>query len=188
MEIGRWYALALASLIVLPVTLGVFSFLATLLRRISRHYFLRHLVYVRIPRHIKGFDKVIRLDLFLLSLIVLANTLALVIGVNDVASFTKRSGLISVINLTPLYLGGQMNLLASGCGISLGVYAKTHRWLGRVALIEGLVHVIATLPTRRPNLNVRADVAAIIVSDVRTIAKPSLPFAGSKHLLSYSNI
>ncbi|KAH7108739.1 hypothetical protein B0J11DRAFT_390362, partial [Dendryphion nanum] len=82
--------------------------------------------------------------------------------VKSVPEFTKRSGLISIINLMPLSLGANMNLIMSHCGISLPTYAKIHRWLERVAIVESLTHVAVAVSYRRPNLHTPSNVAALI--------------------------
>ena len=71
---------------------------------------------------------------------------------------------MSTINLIPLSLGGQINLIASRYRIRLGAYARIHRWLGKVAIVEGLVHTVAAVSLQKPNLRVQSDVAALIVS------------------------
>ena len=71
---------------------------------------------------------------------------------------------MSIINLTPLLLRAQMNLITSRCRIRLSAYARIHRWLGRVAIVKGLIYTAAAISLRKPNLHIYLDVAALIVS------------------------
>ncbi|KAM5341397.1 hypothetical protein ACJ41O_014428 [Fusarium nematophilum] len=102
-----------------------------------------------------------------------ANAVALSAGVGNVNSFIRRSGLISVINLVPLFLGGQMNIIASRCGIGLRAYTRIHRWLGAVAIIEGLLHAIVSVSRQIPDLKRRTDVAGIVVLSIFLTIPPS---------------
>ncbi|KAM5349489.1 hypothetical protein ACJ41O_005994 [Fusarium nematophilum] len=102
-----------------------------------------------------------------------ANAVALSAGVGNVNSFIRRSGLISVINLVPLFLGGQMNIIASRCGIGLRAYTRIHRWLGAVAIIEGVLHAIVSVSRQIPDLKRRTDVAGIVVLSIFLTIPPS---------------
>ena len=57
-----------------------------------------------------------------------------------------------------------MNIIASCCGIKLSTYSRAHRWLGRVTIIEGLIHVVLAISSRKPDLRVLQDIASLIVS------------------------
>jgi hypothetical protein len=92
------------------------------------------------------------------------NILCITIQVKDIPELVRRSGLISTINLMPLTLGPYINRIASYCGLRLDVYARIHRWLGRTAIIEGLVHTAAAASLHTPNLRERSDIAALTVS------------------------
>jgi hypothetical protein len=92
------------------------------------------------------------------------NALSLAINVKSVLEFTKRSGLVLIINLIPLSLGANINPIVSYCSVGLPTYAKLHRWLGRVAIIEGLIHVVAAASYHRINLCTMPNIAALTVS------------------------
>ena len=164
MDTTQWYAIALGGVIALFITTYLLISIISIIRLFARMYFLQFLVYPQIPRYLRGSQNATSLDVLVLIIFLLSNVLTMAIGVNSVAGFLKRSGLLSVINTTPLFLGGQMNALASRCGIGLRSYARTHRWLGRVTVLEGLIHAIVATAKRRPSLNSRADVAGVIVS------------------------
>jgi hypothetical protein len=163
MDITQWYAVSLGCLVGLPIIARLF-FSITIVRIYGIIYLRKHVTYPQIHRYLRRSSKVTRLDLLILSAFLIGNALCLGINPKGIPDFTKRSGLISVINLMPLSLGASMNLIVSLCGISLPTYAKLHRWLGRVAIIEGLIHVATAVSYRRPNLHTLPDVAALTVS------------------------
>jgi hypothetical protein len=57
-----------------------------------------------------------------------------------------------------------MNPIVSYCNIGLPTYAKLHRWLGRVAVIKGLIYVVAAASYYRFNLHTIPNIAALTVS------------------------
>jgi hypothetical protein len=101
------------------------------------------------------------------------NVLYITIRVKDVPRLTRRSGLISIIILMPLLLEGYMNLIANYCGIRLSSYARMHRWLGRVAIVQGLVHTAAAVSLQKPDLYIPSDIGGLIISYIRTSPRKS---------------
>jgi hypothetical protein len=81
-----------------------------LIIRISGTYiassFLKHLYHPRVRFHIRGSNRYIgfssktaRFNVLLVILFLVGNTVCLSVEVKDVASLTKRSGLLCIINL-----------------------------------------------------------------------------------------
>jgi predicted ferric reductase len=61
-----------------------------------------------------------------------------------VAEIRGRSGTLAVLNMVPLFLlAARNNPLISILHISFDTYNLLHRWLGRIVVIESLVHTIA---------------------------------------------
>ncbi|KAF7595616.1 hypothetical protein BBP40_005364 [Aspergillus hancockii] len=61
-----------------------------------------------------------------------------------VAELRGRSGTLAVLNMVPLFLiAGRNNPLISILHISFDTYNCLHRWLGRIVVIESVVHTIA---------------------------------------------
>ena len=164
MDITLWYAIALGALVALYVT----SFLIlTFLTKIGPHariLFKKHVYYPQLPKILRGSEKMTRFDFLLTILFLIGLVCCTTVEVHDVAGLRRRSGMISIINLIPLSAGAHMNFLTNACGIRLDVYGRIHRWLGRVAVIEGLVHTIAAVSLQMPDLQVRSDVAGLTVS------------------------
>ena len=68
------------------------------------------------------------------------------------------------MNLVPLALGSHMNSIVSSYGLGYEAYNAIHRWIGRVAMIEGVIHVILAVVSQTPNLHSSTQVAALVVS------------------------
>jgi hypothetical protein len=81
----------------------------------------------------------------------IGKVLALVIKVHNKSQFLSRLALICTTNPTPLAPGARMNIIASRCGITISAYARNHRWLRQVAIIEGLIHVTVAISSRKPD-------------------------------------
>lgn len=61
-----------------------------------------------------------------------------------VAEFRGRTGVLAVINMIPLFLlAGRNNPLIPLLGISFDTYNLLHRWMGRMVVIESVLHTIA---------------------------------------------
>lgn len=60
------------------------------------------------------------------------------------AEVRGRSGVLSVVNMVPLIIfAGRNNPLISWLNISFDTYNLLHRWMGRLAVIEGVIHTVA---------------------------------------------
>jgi hypothetical protein len=103
----------------------------------------------------------------------MGNVLYTTIRVKDVPRLIRRSGLMSIIILIPLLLGGYMNLIANHCGIRLGSYTRIHRWLERVAIVQGLVYTAAAVSLQKPDLRIPSDIGGLIISYIRTFPRKS---------------
>lgn len=104
-----------------------------------------------------------RFEAALIVAFVTGNILCVAIGVENTTTLSKRLGQMSTINLIPLALGGHMNLITNCCDIKVKNYQHVHRWLGRVAIVEGLVHSIMTAAASKPDLHTPSQVAALVV-------------------------
>ncbi|KAI9369758.1 ferric reductase like transmembrane component-domain-containing protein [Aspergillus egyptiacus] len=61
-----------------------------------------------------------------------------------VAELRGRSGTLAVLNMVPLFiLAGRNNPLIPLLRISFDTYNLLHRWLGRIVVIESIVHTVA---------------------------------------------
>lgn len=62
------------------------------------------------------------------------------------AQLRNRSGVLSVVNMVPLFLmAGRNNPLIPLLGMSFDTFNLLHRWFGRIAILEALLHTLAFL-------------------------------------------
>ncbi|KAI9860895.1 MAG: hypothetical protein M1813_005573 [Trichoglossum hirsutum] len=61
-----------------------------------------------------------------------------------IAELRGRSGILAVVNMIPLIvLAGRNNPLIAMLRVSFDTYNLLHRWMGRIVVLESLVHTIA---------------------------------------------
>ncbi|EGY18612.1 uncharacterized protein VDAG_09138 [Verticillium dahliae VdLs.17] len=108
----------------------------------------RYLSLKQIFLGIRPLNNITWLDLITTVVFVSANAVAISYGVQDIAGFIRRSDVLSVVNMAPLLLGTRMNPIASGCGLSLPTYVAMHRWLGIMAILQGLTHAAVSFDPR----------------------------------------
>ncbi|CAK7202011.1 hypothetical protein SEUCBS139899_004729 [Sporothrix eucalyptigena] len=162
MDVGLWYAVVFASLLAGAV---VVCFLIFTTSRIATTFALKkHVTYANLPVVLQGSDRAAWIDYAVLFLFLLANVLVLAIRNGGAAGFVRRSASLALANLVPLFLGGRINSVADVFGLRLRTFRRLHRWLGRVAVVEGLVHAIAAVALRKPDVRQRADVAGIVAA------------------------
>ncbi|KAK4119915.1 hypothetical protein N657DRAFT_626031 [Parathielavia appendiculata] len=108
--------------------------------------FARKIRYAALPRWVA----ITRLELLALLLYFGANSLALALGLpaTDVRGFEQRAARLALINMIPLYLGGLANRLADLVGIPLSLYYFAHFWVGRVVVVEVLLHAVLAIALR----------------------------------------
>ena len=90
--------------------------------------------------------------LFLLAYLVMAITLT-TYNINwsggrakILGQILKRTGFMAVMNMLPLFLlAGRNNPLIVWTGITFDTYNLIHRWLGRIVVLEAIVHGLAWL-------------------------------------------
>ncbi|MBE3043637.1 ferric reductase-like transmembrane domain-containing protein [Candidatus Bathyarchaeota archaeon] len=66
--------------------------------------------------------------------------------IKTAATFRDRTGILAVVNMVPLFLmAGRNNPLINLLGMSFDQFNLLHRWFGRIAVLEAVVHTIAHL-------------------------------------------
>lgn len=112
----------------------------------------------------RGSERATLFNVGLVIAFVIGNVICLTLGVKDVASLVKRSGVICTINLILLALGEYMNIITSWCGLLLGAYTYIHEWLGIVAIVKGLVYTAAGAASQKLDLHITSGIATLAVS------------------------
>ena len=161
MDIIQWYAVALAAIAALSIVFYVLGISISFLRTYVTYHFLKHIFYPRVHKYIRGTT---RYHALLVIALIVGNVLCLTLGMRDRTEILQRTGLLSTVNLVPLALGSHMNSVVSCCGLGYETYSAIHHWIGRVAVIEGVIHVILAVVLQTPNLHSSTQVAALVVS------------------------
>jgi len=164
MNITQWYAIVLGGLAALCIVSYVLWSAFKFLHVYATFYFLKYLFYPQIHRRLRGPSKTTGFDAALIIAFLVANICCISIGVQDIKQLMQRMALMSTINLVPLAIGGQMNIIASHCGLTLNDWNHMHRWLGTVAVVEGLVHSIVAAASEGLNVHISSQVAGLTVS------------------------
>jgi hypothetical protein len=139
MDIIQWYAVALAAIAALSIVFYMLGISIGFLRTNATYHFLKHVYYPRVHTYVRGTT---RYHALLVLALLVGNVICLMDGRTKMV---QRTGLLSIVNLVPLALGSHMNSVVSCCGLEYDAYNATHRWMGRVAVIEGVIHVILAM-------------------------------------------
>jgi hypothetical protein len=94
--------------------------------------------------------KITPLEGILLVFYIVGNGLCL--GLNDSYSVGNevmiRSGMMSSVNMIPLFFGGRTSILADKLGLPFNSYYFIHQWVGMMAILEGALHAILAFISR----------------------------------------
>jgi hypothetical protein len=161
MNVIQWYAVALAAIAALSIVFYVFGILIGILRTYATYHFLKHVFYPRVYKYVGGTT---RYHALLVIALLVGNVLCLTIGTHNRKEIMQRTGLLSTVNLVPLAFGSHMNSIVSCCRLRYEAYSAIHRWIGRVAMIEGVIYAILAVVLQTPNLHSSTRVAALVVS------------------------
>ena len=176
MNTTQWYAVALGALAAFSIVFFLMWSLIRVVHTYATFYFLKYVFYPQIHRYFRGSSKTTCFDATLIVVFLASNVVCVVIGVGDATTLSKRMGQMSTINLIPLALGGHMNVIVNLCGVRPENYQRMHRWLGRVAIVEGLVHSIMAATSQKLDLRISSQVAALVVWPLSILWKLKLMF------------
>ncbi|KAF2182632.1 hypothetical protein K469DRAFT_669639 [Zopfia rhizophila CBS 207.26] len=158
MDITQWYGVALGAL-------------AALILIISNLYIrppvflLKHIFYPQIHPLIRGASKTTRFEAILIGSFLVGNVLCTTLGIKSSSDFVKRTALASVINIIPLFFGGRINTIGSFSGIKYEAYARIHRWIGRIAIAECIVHSTLAAASQK-SFRSRSQISGLIATSI----------------------
>ena len=102
-------------------------------------------------------------DVLLFLLFLAANIVPIVYDIKDADTFIRNSARITIAGLVPLSLGGHISPIPNAIRFRFDTFAKCHRWLGRLTIIEGIVHVTAAWWLHPPDTRTPSIIAGFIV-------------------------
>jgi hypothetical protein len=146
---------------VLPAVLNTLSSL--LLSVIpGTHAFARYVQYpLVIPR--RYWMSITRLECLILALYSGANVTVLVF---ERANIAAVAAMLSIINATLLFLGARTNPFADFIGVPLSTYYIFHHFIGRVVVVEGIIHAALAFRRSRPD---QTTISGYSVSRLRSL-------------------
>ena len=135
------YTVAYASAVALLLCWRLSQFLTTKVRKRIFSTFSKWVVYtVLFPRLNESSDVTV-LSAVLIVLFLAGNVIASVLALHDRDELSSRLARLSSINMVFLYLGGRTNIIVDkGFRLSHTEYWLLHRWLGRTAAAQGIIH------------------------------------------------
>lgn len=139
MELIFWYAITIAALVVVLFIYTVGTSIAQFLHRHVQTFILKYLWYTLLVRR-KYWGSITLGQGLLLSLYFALNGFCMGFGIHNASDLISRTGTLASINIIPLFFGGRMSLIADFLGFSVHSYYLAHHWIGRVVVIQGLIH------------------------------------------------
>ncbi|KAK4243055.1 hypothetical protein C7999DRAFT_36620, partial [Corynascus novoguineensis] len=141
MDVLTYYSIGFSAMWVVPLLPGLYALFC-------RHVvplFRRQLAKVRYQRiggltRLHLFRGATCVELLLLSAYIAGNGVAVALKAIKGATIASSAALAASINLIPLLLGGRTSRVADVIGVSRPTYYVAHYWIGRTAIVEGLVY------------------------------------------------
>jgi hypothetical protein len=146
MDSTFWYLAAFCGIFVVSFCLWALKFLLPNFR----NQFVRYVKYPLLISRCYYWDSVTRLEGIFLALFLSLNMVMVFspFAPLDWRQVERRSAFAAGINLIPLCLGGRMGPVVQAFNIHRSTYLLFHHWIGRMAVIEGIIHAIITLSLR----------------------------------------
>lgn len=133
----------------LPISLLIICVFSKLQRSVFPE--IRHrLLYTLLVKRYNGSQDYTYLSILCIALYLATNTVFLLVNLpsnlplNE--SIIERSGAVFIFNLVPLYIGTSSRvILELGFGLCLRQSLLVHKWIGRVCIINGIIHILSSL-------------------------------------------
>jgi hypothetical protein len=141
MEVIIVYAIAYGSAIGLLLGWRLSQFLISQARERIFLTFTKWVVYTVVARRSNGSSDITVIAASIILLLIIANVVGSALAVRTRDELSLRLAKLSVTNLVILYLGGKSNVLLDKVfRLSHTEHQLLHRWVGRITVIEGLIH------------------------------------------------
>ncbi|KAI9799073.1 MAG: hypothetical protein M1833_004267 [Piccolia ochrophora] len=145
MENVNVYAAVSAALIASWIALRAMKYLIYLIRLSLTFATLKYLIYPQLYRRRRFCGTVTPFELLAVIAYLVANVICILVGTPSQPQISARAGVLSVINIIPLLMGGNLSRIADWMGVTLRTHAGVHRWVGRTAFAHTLLHTIITV-------------------------------------------
>ena len=163
MNFTHWYAVAIAGAAACLLFRRIGSVASEFLVSRFKALALRSIAYPLLL-HRRYWTSITRLQGAVIGSYYIINGFCMGLGIRSRADLIARSGMMASINLIPLFLGGRTSMLANFLGISLHTYYLAHHWIGRLVVIQSLLHVALVIAAGKPWTFDSSQVSGISVS------------------------
>ncbi len=163
MNISQWYAISLAGVLAIFLVRQAWSYASFLYAFV--HFYLIRFIVNSLSIQRRYWTGATGSHVILLLGYVIANGACMAIDVRSTRDLMLRSGMMASANMIPLFLGGRTSFLANSAGISLHTYYLAHHWVGRVAIMQGILHASLAISSAKPGDP--TTVSGIVVSLVK---------------------
>lgn len=143
LSITVYYGIAFAAPVILIGIARLFGFIINGMST-SISIIFKYLAYREIPHswiYSNTSETFTFLDLCSVSLYIIANGIAMLYNMRTLDELRLRSGVLAIINLIPLGFNAHSNILSDKLKLSTAHYSRIHRWIGRVSIVQCLVHL-----------------------------------------------
>lgn len=139
LEVSQWYSIGIACVAMVLVLKCLYPFLRWVYQ-FARFLLLRYMVYPLILPQGRTVASITRLQLLLFMIFLAGNGVSMALHVKGAREQSNRAAMMASINLIPLFCGGRTSILVDRLGIPLHSYYLAHHWIGRVVVVQGLLH------------------------------------------------
>ena len=145
MDATQIYAIAAGSAFALLLFYHCYSHICRWIQNRTLWFVFKHLVYPILLKRRWFFKPYTRWQCLLLISYWLGTASCNVVGVHTLLHFSSRAGILSVLNIVPLFFSDRLSFAADLLGLSFRGYRSIHSAIAYMALIQGLVHTIITV-------------------------------------------
>jgi hypothetical protein len=149
MNFIKWYAVSIAAITASLMIYRIGSVISIFLIARFYNFTLKRIAYPLLVQR-RYWTGVTGLQGLLVGTYIFINGLCMGLCIECNSDLMSRTGMMASINLIPLFLGGRTSVLANFLGISLHTYYLAHHWVGRVVIIQGLLHVGLVVASGKP--------------------------------------
>jgi hypothetical protein len=153
MQVIIVYLIAYGSAVGLLLGWRLSQYLTTQARKRVFSTFTKWAVYSVVTRRLDGSSDITIVAGFVILLLVVANIVGSTVFIQTRTELSLRLAKLSVTNLAILYLGGRSNILLDKVFRLFHTEQQLmHRWIGRITVIEGLIHGVFEISQLRSAL------------------------------------
>jgi len=148
-DILSWYSFIFACIFVAwLVARAVYRAMTFKCLSTSFYLFLKHFAYPNISPRLPFVGTTTPLHA-LLALVYTSANIAFILkdGIKSKIVVGNHAATLSILNIVPLLCGPRLLLMTEMLGASFRTSLGIHRWLGRTAIVEVLIHTVISLTT-----------------------------------------